>query len=93
MLDPIKVVIENYPEGQSETLNVANHPQVESLGTREIPFSREVYIDRSDFRPEANRKYKRLVLGGEVRLRYGYVIKAESFETDADECDDHSMYL
>jgi glutaminyl-tRNA synthetase len=84
VLDPIKVVIENYPEGQSETLNVANHPQVESLGTREIPFSREVYIDRSDFRPEANRKYKRLVLGGEVRLRYGYVIKAESFETDAD---------
>jgi glutaminyl-tRNA synthetase len=84
VLDPIKVVIENYPEGQSETLTVANHPQVESLGTREIPFSREVYIDRSDFRPEANRKYKRLVMGGEVRLRYGYVIKAESFETDAD---------
>lgn len=82
VLNPLKIVIENYPEGQTEQLSVANHPQVESLGTREIPFSREVYIDREDFRPEANRKYKRLVSGGEVRLRYGYVIKAESFETD-----------
>ena len=82
VLNPIKVIIENYPEGQTETLTVANHPQVAALGTRDIPFSREVYIDREDFRPEANRKYKRLVLGGEVRLRYGYVIKAESFETD-----------
>lgn len=82
VLNPIKLVIENYPEGQTEQLTVANHPQDESMGTREVPFSREVYIDREDFRPEANRKYKRLVEGGEVRLRYGYVIKAESYEAD-----------
>jgi glutaminyl-tRNA synthetase len=84
VLNPIKLVIENYPEDQTEMLNVANHPQDESMGSREVPFSREVYIDREDFRVEANRKYKRLVLGGEVRLRYGYVVKAESYETDAD---------
>ena len=82
VLDPIKVVIENYPEGQTEALDVANHPQVESLGSRQLPFSREVYIDREDFREEANRKYKRLVLGGEVRLRYSYVIKANEIEKD-----------
>ncbi|MFT5562969.1 MAG: glutaminyl-tRNA synthetase [Candidatus Azotimanducaceae bacterium] len=84
VLNPIKVVIENYPEGQTEALEVANHPQIESLGSRQVPFSREVYIDREDFREEANRKYKRLVLGGEVRLRYGYVIKANEIEKDAD---------
>ncbi|MFN3238963.1 MAG: glutamine--tRNA ligase/YqeY domain fusion protein [Pseudomonadales bacterium] len=83
VLNPIKLVIENYPEDQTEMLSVANHPQDESMGSREVPFSREVYIDREDFRVEANRKYKRLVLGGEVRLRYGYVVKAESYETDA----------
>ncbi len=84
VLKPLKLVIENYPEDQTEMLTVANHPQNEAMGTREVPFSREVYIDREDFRIEANRKYKRLVQGGEVRLRYGYVIKAESYETDAD---------
>lgn len=82
VLNPVKLVIENYPEDKTEMLTVANHPQDESMGTREVPFSREVYIDRDDFRVEANRKYKRLVMGGEVRLRYGYVIKAESIETD-----------
>lgn len=83
VLNPVKVIIENYPEGQTEQLNVANHPQIESLGNREVPFSREVYIDREDFREEANRKYKRLVLGAEVRLRYGYVIKANDIEKNA----------
>ena len=77
VVNPIKLVIENYASDKVEMLTVANHPKLESLGTRQLPFTGEVYIDREDFREEANRKYKRLVLGGEVRLRYGYVIKAE----------------
>jgi len=82
VLNPIRVVIENYPEGQTELLEVANHPQIESFGSRSVPFSGEVYIDREDFREEANRKYKRLVLGAEVRLRNSYVIKAIDIEKD-----------
>tara|TARA_B110000503_G_scaffold18314_1_gene26899 strand:+ start:17262 stop:18971 length:1710 start_codon:yes stop_codon:yes gene_type:complete len=82
VLNPLKVVIENYPEGQVENLTVANHPKIEALGTRTLPFTREVYIDREDFREEANRKYKRLVTDGEVRLRYGYVIKAHQVIKD-----------
>lgn len=77
VLNPLKVVIENYPENKVEQLNAPNHPQKEEMGTRTVPFSREVYIDRDDFREEANKKYKRLVLGKEVRLRNAYVIKAE----------------
>ncbi|MBT3735120.1 MAG: glutamine--tRNA ligase, partial [Gammaproteobacteria bacterium] len=77
VVNPIKLVIENYASDKVEMLTVANHPKLESLGTRQLPFTGEAYIDREDFREEANRKYKRLVLGGEVRLRYGYVIKAE----------------
>jgi len=76
VLNPVKVVIENFPEDGEEMLNVANHPKNEALGARSLAFTREVYIDRADFREEANRKYKRLVLGSEVRLRYGYVIRA-----------------
>tara|TARA_R110002072_G_scaffold64_13_gene485 strand:+ start:22175 stop:23851 length:1677 start_codon:yes stop_codon:yes gene_type:complete len=83
VLNPVKVVIENYPEGETENLDVANHPKDESLGSRQVPFSREVYIDAEDFREEANRKYKRMVMGGEVRLRHGYVIKANEVEKDA----------
>ena len=82
VLDPIKVVIENYPEGQSETLVAPNHPNDESKGTREIEFSREVWIEAEDFREQANKKFKRLVLGKEVRLRNSYVIRAERFEQD-----------
>jgi glutaminyl-tRNA synthetase len=82
VIDPIKVVIENYPVGETELLEGINHPKDESLGVREVPFSREVYIDRADFREEANKKYKRMVLGGEVRLRFGYVIKANEVEKD-----------
>ena len=77
VINPIKLVIENYPSESVEMLSVANHPKLESLGSRKLPFTAEAYIDRADFREEANRKYKRLVLGGEVRLRYGYVVKAE----------------
>ena len=83
VLHPIKVVIENYPEAQVEQLEVANHPQKPEMGHRTIPFTREVYIDREDFREEAPNKYKRLVLGGEVRLRNAYVIKANEVIKDA----------
>jgi glutaminyl-tRNA synthetase len=81
VLDPVKVVIENF-DGEAEILNVANHPNKPEMGTREVPFSRELYIEREDFREEANKKYKRLVLGKEVRLRGAYVIKAERIEKD-----------
>jgi glutaminyl-tRNA synthetase len=82
VLDPIKLVIENF--GEEETLTVANHPNKPEMGTREVPFTREVFIERDDFREEANKKYKRLVLGKEVRLRGAYVIKAERIEKDDD---------
>ncbi len=81
VLDPIKLVIENF-DGDAETLTVANHPNKPEMGTREVPFTREVYIERDDFREEANKKYKRLVLGKEVRLRGAYVVKAERIEKD-----------
>ncbi|MES9847694.1 MAG: glutamine--tRNA ligase/YqeY domain fusion protein, partial [Candidatus Thiodiazotropha sp.] len=77
VLHPLKVVIENFPDEKSETLTASNHPKDETMGVREIEFCREVYIDRADFREQANKKYKRLVTGGEVRLRNAYVIKCE----------------
>ena len=80
VLDPIKVVIENFAEQSVETLSVANHPNKPEMGTRDVPFTRDVWIERDDFREEANKKYKRLVLGKEVRLRGAYVIKAEHIE-------------
>lgn len=84
VLDPIRITITNYDENSSETLNAPCHPKDESMGTREVPFSSEIYIDRDDFRESANKKYKRLVLGKEVRLRNAYVIKANDFKADAD---------
>ncbi|TLU67486.1 glutamine--tRNA ligase [Thalassotalea litorea] len=84
VLDPVRVVIENFKEDSVETLTVKNHPNDESMGTRAVPFTREVLIEAEDFREEANKKYKRLVLGKEVRLRGAYVIKAERVEKDAD---------
>jgi len=77
VLHPLKIVIENYPEDQTEELNAPNHPQDESMGSRKIPFCREIYIDQDDFREEANKKFKRLVLGKEVRLRNAYVIRCD----------------
>ncbi len=77
VMHPLKMVIENFPEGEEETLQAANHPKDESKGTRTIHFTREVYIDQADFRESANKKYKRLVTGGEVRLRNAYVVKCE----------------
>ncbi len=82
VLDPVKVIIENMPQGTVETLTVPNHPNKPEMGERHIPFTREIWIERDDFREEANKKYKRLVLGKEVRLRGSYVIKAERIEKD-----------
>jgi glutaminyl-tRNA synthetase len=82
VLDPIKLVIENYPEGQAEKIEAVNNPQDESAGTRMVPFSRELYIERDDFREEAPRKYHRLKPGQEVRLRYAYYVTCTGFEKD-----------
>lgn len=84
VLEPVKLIIENYPEGQVEQLTAPNHPNDESMGSREIPFTREIFIEAEDFREEANKKFKRLVLGKEVRLRNAYVIKAERVEKDSE---------
>ena len=78
VLDPIKVVITNYPEGKEEWLDAENNPEVEPMTFRKVPFSRELYIEREDFREEADKKYFRLKIGGEVRLKNAYIIKAES---------------
>ena len=82
VLHPLKVVLENFKEGEIEQLTAPNHPQVEEMGTRIVPFTREIYIDQNDFREQANRKFKRLVLDGEVRLRNSYVIRCNEFRHD-----------
>ncbi|MCK5818746.1 MAG: glutamine--tRNA ligase [Psychromonas sp.] len=82
VLDPIKVIISNYNENKNEQLTAPCHPKDEHMGTRILPFSGEIYIDRADFRETANKKYKRLVLNKEVRLRNAYVIKANEFKAD-----------
>ena len=85
VLDPIKVVITNYPEDHAETVKAPNHPQDESMGERELPFSRTLYIERDDFmETPPNKKFKRLAIGKEVRLRNAYVICANEMVTDAD---------
>ena len=82
VLDPVKVVITNYPEGNEEWLDAENNPEEEVLTFRKVPFSREIYIEREDFREEANNKFFRLKLKGEVRLKNAYIIKAESVVKD-----------
>ena len=82
VLNPLKVVITNYPADQTEALTAPNHPKRDDLGARTLTFSRELYIDQADFRETANKKYKRLVLGGEVRLRHAYVIRADKIVRD-----------
>ena len=82
VLNPVKIVIENYDADKVETLSVANHPNKEEMGRRDVPFTREIYIEREDFKEEANNKFKRLVLDKEVRLRGAYVIKAQRVEKD-----------
>jgi len=78
VLNPLKLVITNYPEGQEEFLVAENNQEDESAGTREVPFSKHLYIEQEDFKEEGNRKFFRLKLGGEVRLKNAYIIKAES---------------
>ena len=82
VLDPVKVVITNYPEGKEEWLDAENNPEVEPMTFRKVPFSREIYIEREDFREEADKKYFRLKIGGEVRLKNAYIIKEESVIKD-----------
>ena len=82
VLDPIRLVIDNYPEGQTEELEASNNPENEALGTRKIPFSRELFIERNDFMEEPPRKYFRLFPGNEVRLMHAYFVKCVGFEKD-----------
>ena len=82
VLDPLRVIITNFPEDHTETLRAANHPKNEGMGTRELHLTREVFIDRADFLEQANKKYKRLVLNGEVRLRNAYVIRCDEAVKD-----------
>ena len=84
VLDPLKVVITNYPEGQTEELEAVNNPEDEAAGTRQVPFSREIYIERDDFRADPPKKFWRLAPGNEVRLRYAYYITATGYDTDPD---------
>ena len=84
VLDPVKVVIDNYPEGQTEYLDVVNNLENEALGVRKIPFSGELYIEREDFMEEPPKKYFRMFPGNEVRLMNAYFVTCNSFEKDAD---------
>ena len=84
VIDPIKLIIDNYPEGQTEMLEVPNNLENEELGSRQVPFSRELYIERDDFMIDPPKKYKRLYVDNEVRLMSAYFVKATSYETDAD---------
>mgnify|MGYP005825387969 FL=1 len=84
VLDPLKVIITNYPEDEEEWLDAENNPEDESAGSRKVPFSRELYIEKEDFREEANKKFFRLKLGKEVRLKNAYIIKAESCTKDSE---------
>lgn len=84
VIDPVKLVIENYPEDKTEKLILENNPEDENAGEREVPFTRELYIEREDFMEEAPKKFFRLSIGNEVRLKGAYIIKATRVEKDAD---------
>ena len=84
VLDPVRVVIDNYPENQTETVEIENNPEDEAAGTRMVPFSRELYIERDDFMENAPKKFFRMTIGSEVRLKGAYIVKCESVEKDAD---------
>ena len=84
VLDPVKVIIDNYPEGKVETVTIENNPEDPNSGSRDVPFSREIYIERDDFMEEAPKKFFRLRPGGEVRLKGAYIIKAESVVKDSE---------
>ncbi len=87
VVKPLKVIIDNYPENQTESFEFANHPQRPELGVRQVPFSRELYIERDDFMEDPPKKYHRLGPGREVRLRNAYIIKFESLVRDAQSAD------
>ena len=82
VLDPVKLVIDNYPEDLTEEMDAVNNPEDPAAGTRKVPFSRELYIERDDFKEEAPKKFFRLTPGNEVRLRYAYFVKCVSCEKD-----------
>ena len=84
VLDPVRVVIDNYPEGQTEVVEIENNPEDEAAGTRMVPFSRELFIERDDFMEEAPKKFFRMTIGNEVRLKGAYIVKCESVEKDAE---------
>lgn len=84
VLDPVRVVIDNYPEGQTEQVEIENNPEDEAAGTRMVPFSRELYIERDDFMEVAPKKFFRMTIGNEVRLKGAYIVKCESVEKDAE---------
>ncbi len=84
VINPVKVVIENFSGDAVQWVKMPNHPSKPEMGSRDVPFTAEIFIDQADFREEANKQYKRLVLGKEVRLRNAYVIKAERIEKDAE---------
>jgi glutaminyl-tRNA synthetase len=84
VLKPLKVVLTNYPEGQAEQMEAMNHPANPDFGTRELPFSRELWIEQDDFMEDAPRKFFRLKPGGEVRLRFGYIIRCDEVIKDDD---------
>jgi len=77
VINPLKVVLSNFPQGETETMTAVNHPNRPELGTRELPFGREIYIERDDFMEDAPRKFYRLRPGGEVRLRFAYIIRCD----------------
>ena len=83
-VDPVKLIIDNYPEGKTEEITVSNNPEVPEFGTRTVSFGRELYIDREDFMPEPPKKYFRLFPGNEVRLMGAYFVTCTGYETDAD---------
>jgi glutaminyl-tRNA synthetase len=84
VLNPLKVVITNFPEGKEDELDAVNNPEDESMGTRKVPFSREIYIERDDFMENPPKKYFRLAPGAEVRLRYAYLITCQEVVKDTE---------
>jgi len=84
VIKPLKVIIDNYPEDQIESLTANNHPKDQDMGIRTLPFSKEIYIEENDFMEDPPEKFFRLKLGGEVRLRFGYIIKCEEVVKDTD---------
>ena len=84
VIDPVKLIIDNYPEGQTEMLDAINNPENPEAGTRKVPFGKELWIERADFRENADKKFYRLTIGGEVRLKYAYIVRCTSIDKDAE---------